>query len=282
MMFDRTIRTAIEQKGGDYVFSCLDPLLKSADIVVANLEGPVTDHASVSQNSAPGDGNNFTFTFPPSTAALLYAHNVRLVNLGNNHIFNFRLTGVLQTEKYLDEAGVKYFGDPDKSEPDKVARIDINSIPLSFINWSDWTSDNTDITAAQVKKEHEAGRVVVVYTHWGEEYLPATEKEKKLAHSLIDEGADIIIGSHPHVVQEHEMYKGKNIYYSLGNMIFDQYFDDAVDHGLMLRVMFTSGGVAQVKEIPVTLQRDRRTCPSDYAQGAAAALYRGLQLLHIK
>src|SRR5262245_30399393 len=82
MMFDRTIRTTIEQKGGDYIFSCLDDILFSNDLVVANLEGPITQNASVSQNSQMGDGNNFTFTFPPSTAALLYKHNVRLVNLG--------------------------------------------------------------------------------------------------------------------------------------------------------------------------------------------------------
>src|SRR5262245_41643103 len=79
MMFDRSIRTTIEQKGGDYIFSCLDDVFHSNDLVVANLEGPITDNPSISQNSKMGDSNNFTFTFPPSTAALLYKHNVRLV-----------------------------------------------------------------------------------------------------------------------------------------------------------------------------------------------------------
>jgi poly-gamma-glutamate synthesis protein (capsule biosynthesis protein) len=261
MMFDRTIRTAAEVHGGEYIFQCLDPLFKTADLVVANLEGPITTNISISQFSEPGDGNNYTFTFPSSTAELLHAHNVRLVNLGNNHIFNFHLAGVRQTEDFLDAAGVGHFGDPDKTESNKVARLEIRGISFSFINWSDWTSDNTDITAAQIKKEHNAGRIVVVYTHWGEEYLPATAREKRLAHNFVDEGADLILGSHPHVVQEHELYKGKNIYYSLGNLIFDQYFDEAVNHGLIVEAQFSEKGVEAVKEIPVVLQRSRQTCP---------------------
>jgi poly-gamma-glutamate synthesis protein (capsule biosynthesis protein) len=266
MMFDRTIRTTAQEKGGDYLFKCLDPLFKTEDLVVANLEGPITGSTSIAQFSQPGDGNNFTFTFPTSTAELLYAHNVHMVNLGNNHIFNFHLAGVHETENYLDKANVGHFGDPDKTEPDKVARIEIHGLQFSFVNWSDWTSDNTDITAEQVKKEHDAGRIVIVFTHWGEEYLPATSREKRLAHDFVDQGADLVIGTHPHVVQEHEVYKGKNIYYSLGNLIFDQYFSDAVDHGLTVEVHFDDQGVKDVKEIPVELQQNRQTCPEPDTQ----------------
>lgn len=280
MMFDRTIRTTIEEKGGDFIFSCIDPVLRSADLVVANLEGPITDNPSISQDSEPGDGNNYTFTFPPSTATLLAAHNIRLVNIGNNHIMNFSREGLLQTKMYLDRAGVAYFGDPDKVEADRVARIKIHSIPFSFVNWSDWTpvgkpsasngAGFLNSTVAQVREEAQSGRVVVVYTHWGIEYATTSlPRMQALAHQFVDAGASIVVGSHPHVVQEHEVYgstvlttgQGKNIYYSLGNFIFDQYWMDAVDHGLLLDVVFTKEGVASIKEIPIVLQRDRRTCP---------------------
>ena len=262
MLFDRTIRTAIEQKGGDFIFSCIDPVLSKADLVVANLEGPITDNPSISQTSVPGDGNNYTFTQPPLTAALLYKHNVRLVNIGNNHIMNFSREGLLQTKQYLQDAGVQYFGDPDAAEADRVARLTIHGIDFSFVNWSDWTSDKTDHTVAQVRKEAESGRVVVVYTHWGVEYATTSlPRVQELAHQFVDAGASIVIGSHPHVVQQQEIYHGKNIYYSLGNFIFDQYWDDSVDHGLLLDVTFTKNGVAEVKEIPIVLQHDRRTCP---------------------
>jgi len=169
----------------------------------------------------------------------------------------------------LQAAHVEFFGDPDSSEADKVARISIHGIPVSLVNWSDWTSDNTDHTIDQVRKEKESGRIVFVYTHWGEEYVEPLPRVRQLAHSFIDAGAEIVIGSHPHIVQEHEVYdsttlttgRGKNIYYSLGNFIFDQYWNDEVRHGLMLEVVFTERGVHSVHEIPVELGRDRRTCP---------------------
>jgi poly-gamma-glutamate capsule biosynthesis protein CapA/YwtB (metallophosphatase superfamily) len=258
MMFDRTIRTTVEKNGGDYIFACLDPLLKSEDLVVANLEGPITTSTSISQYSLPGDGHNYTFTFPTSTASLLYAHNVHLVNIGNNPILNFSVLGVKSTETKLIEAGVGYFGDPLEQ---KVVAESVLGIPLTFINYNQfWYKSTASTTIAQIHAAREKGEIPVVYTHWGEEYEPATMLEKRLAHEFVDAGAEMVIGSHPHVVQEHEIYKGKNIYYSLGNLIFDQYWEDAVDHGLMLQVEFNDKGVEVVKEIPVVLQKNRQTC----------------------
>jgi len=263
MMFDRSIRTVAQEKGGDFLFSCLDPLLSGPDLVVANLEGPITNNESVSVGTSAPDLNNYTFTFPTSTATLLMRHHVGLVSIGNNHIMNFSREGLIQTLQYLDAAGVGHFGDPDKSESERVARREINGIQFSFVNWSDWTSDKTDHTVAQVRDEAQVGRVVVVYTHWGDEYVPPPARVKQLAHSFIDAGAAIVIGSHPHIVQDHEVYNGKDIYYSLGNLIFDQYWMDSVRRGLMLSVQFSKEGVTSVKEIPVELQRDRRTCPTE-------------------
>ena len=262
MMFDRSIRTVAEKKGGDFIFSCIDPILRGVDLVVANLEGPITDNPSISQDSLPGDGNNYTFTFPPSTALLLARHNIRLVSIGNNHIANFSLAGILQTKSYLDTAGVGYFGDPDLLEVERVERMTIKGVPFAFVNWSDWTSDKTDHTVAQVRGEAQSGRVVVVYSHWGDEYATTSPAHvQALAHQFVDAGASLVVGSHPHVVQEHEVYHGVDIYYSLGNFIFDQYWVDSVDHGLLLDVVFSPAGVESVKEIPIVLQRDRRTCP---------------------
>lgn len=265
VMFDRSIRAVMNEKGGDYIFSCIDPVLDTADMVVANLEGPITASSSRSIGSNPGDGNNYTFTFATSTAPLLYSHGIRIVSIGNNHIMNFGELGLAQTRRYLAEASVQYFGDPDAAESDRVLRTEINGIAFSFVNWSDWTPDDTDHVVAQVRAEAQAGRVVVVYAHWGEEYIPALPRVKALAHALVDVGASIVIGSHPHVVQEHEIYKGRNIYYSLGNFIFDQYWMPSVRSGLLLRVSFDKRGVTDVEEIPVELGRDRRTCPSQAA-----------------
>ena len=260
MMFDRTVRTAMEKNGDDFIFSCIDPVLADADLVVANLEGPITSHASVSATSSPEDEYNYTFTFPVSTASLLRRHGIGMVNIGNNHIMNFGREGLVETRKWLDAAGVGYFGDPDAVEADRVARMTIGGVPFSFVNWSDWTSDKTDHTVAQVRREALEGRVAVVYAHWGDEYVPPPERVKRLAHSFVDAGAALVVGSHPHIVQEHEKYKDTDVYYSLGNFIFDQYWSDEVRRGLLLRVVFGPEGVESVKEIPIEFGHDRRTC----------------------
>lgn len=260
MMFDRSIREAAQKEGDDYLFSCVKDTLADADVVVANLEGPITTHASLSVGSKVNTPENVTFTFPTTTATLLKRHNISIVNLGNNHIMNFSREGLLQTKRWLDAAEVQYFGDPDVGESERVGRFEIGGVQFSFVNWSDWTSDKTDHTVAQVRAEAESGRVTVVYTHWGDEYVPPSDKVRQLAHSFIDAGAEIVIGTHPHVVLEHEVYNEKDIYYSLGNFVFDQYWNDEVSTGLLLNITFSKNGVEKIDEIPVKLSRDRRVC----------------------
>jgi poly-gamma-glutamate capsule biosynthesis protein CapA/YwtB (metallophosphatase superfamily) len=261
MMFDRSVRMAALEHGDDFLFSCLASTLRDADIVVANLEGPVTTHDSMSVGSIVGSGENVTFTFPTSTATLLKRHNISLVNLGNNHIMNFGREGAEQTTKWLDAAGVMHFGDPVAlTEAARVKQIELDSIPFSFVSWSDWTGGEKEEVIAQIARERAMGRIVVVYTHWGDEYVSPNERIQSLAREFIDSGAEIVIGSHPHVVLEHEIYNGKYIYYSLGNFIFDQYFNEAVRKGLMLNIVFDRDGVESIVPIPTYLERDRRTC----------------------
>lgn len=257
MMFDRTIRRAIDEKGGDFIFSCIDEILKDADLVVANLEGPITDNPSTSMNTAPGADGNYTFTFPTSTASLLFAHNIRMVNIGNNHIENFGLDGVRSTMSALADTHVGYFGDPiDRA----TTSVNINDVHFAFINYNEFGGD-ASTTILQIQDAHMQGKFPIVYTHWGIEYATTSpEYVRALAHTFVDAGAEIVIGSHPHVVQEREYYREKYIYYSLGNLIFDQYWSDDVRRGLMVRVVFDGKGVQYVEEIPVELLRDRRTC----------------------
>lgn len=257
MMFDRSIRAAAEEMGSDFVFSCVKDTLFGADIVVANLEGPITSHASMSVGSEIESPENVTFTFPTSTAALLARHNIMLVNIGNNHILNFGSEGLAQTREWLTKAGVNFFGDP---ETDNVAEVMIKGIPFSFVSWSDWTGGTKEKILGQVRAGVSQGRIVIVYAHWGEEYVPVSSNSRELAHSFVDAGAEIVIGSHPHIIQENEVYGGKHVYYSLGNLVFDQYWDEDVRTGLLLKIVFSDDGVKSIEEIKTYLERDRRTC----------------------
>ncbi len=259
MMFDRDIRKVGAKQGYSYLFSCITSTLQDQDLIVANLEGPITSHASVSKSSQVGTSDNFTFTFDPAVTDALVLANIGVVNIGNNHILNFGKEGVLQTIGNLTKAGIQYFGDPATSSG--ALLIDRSGIHLSFINYNQFAGPTEGETIATIKEQQQSGRIVIVYTHWGEEYLPPTPAVRELAHRFIDAGADAIIGSHPHVVLEHEFYNGHPIFYSLGNFIFDQYFTAEVSHGLGVRLLFTPGFDPQIEELPVELLRDGRTCP---------------------
>ena len=266
MMFDRWIRKTTELHDDDYVLSCISPLFQKADLVVANLEGPITSNSSESVDSVMGAPQNYVFTFPTTTGAILYAHNIRVVNLGNNHIDNFGTDGEISTVEALNDAHVDYFGDPASST---VAKKVISGVPLAFINYNQFikpghggTSAST--TVEQIIAARKDGYVPVVYTHWGIEYATSSPLfVHVLAHEFIDAGAEIVIGSHPHVVEESEIYNGKHIYYSLGNLVFDQYFAEGVQHGLMIEVHFDPHGVRSVKEIKINTLKSGITCPDD-------------------
>jgi poly-gamma-glutamate synthesis protein (capsule biosynthesis protein) len=231
-------------------------------LVVANLEGPITNEASKSVGTAPGAAGNYTFTFPTSTAQLLFSYNIRMVNLGNNHIWNFGASGVRSTIEFLEKAGVEYFGNPLDSN---MATKDIHGVSLAFINYNEFGGSATT-TIEQIQEARIQGRLPIVYTHWGVEYATTSpEYIRTIARSFVDSGAEIVIGSHPHVVEEREFYREKYIYYSLGNLFFDQYWNSDVRRGLMLNVDFDSSGVRFIEEISVELQRDRRTCPLNNA-----------------
>jgi poly-gamma-glutamate synthesis protein (capsule biosynthesis protein) len=269
MMFDRFIRLKMEQHGGDFIFSCLAPLLRNADIVIANLEGPITQNASVSVGTMPAEAGNFAFTFPTSTARLLARHNILGVSTGNNHIRNFGPQGAEATARYLREAGIGFAGDL----PHPAAfEMRIRGVPLALISYNEFSAGrgSASTTLKEIAAARARGDLPLVFAHWGIEYATTSSAySRELAHRFIDAGAEIVVGAHPHVVQENEIYLpagrqggGKHIYYSLGNFIFDQYWNEAVRTGLLLKVVFGASGVESVTEIPVELLRDGRTCPA--------------------
>jgi poly-gamma-glutamate capsule biosynthesis protein CapA/YwtB (metallophosphatase superfamily) len=268
LMFDRYIRQVAEKKGYDFIFGDTDKILAGNDLVIGNLEGPITDNQSVSITSEFGARENYIFTFDPQAADVLKKHNINLVNIGNNHILNFNQDGLAQTEKYLNEAEIKFFCDKNI----RCTIYQMQDTKLGFVCYNQFEADAENKTLSDIADAKKQADVVILYAHWGKEYETAPlEKTKVLAHKFIDVGVDLIIGSHPHVVQELEIYKRKTIYphtkendqevevikknntsfsnnwtspdlgvrvyYSLGNFIFDQYFDPNATQGLAVEVV---------------------------------------------
>jgi poly-gamma-glutamate synthesis protein (capsule biosynthesis protein) len=237
-MFDRYIRETAEKHGGDYNYPLLPvkDFLSQFDLVVANLEGPITDNSSRSIDTKMDEKSNLVFTFDPKSAKALADNNIRLVSLGNNHILNQGESGLAQTRKYLDTAGVEYFGDTGNLVLGAPSwkEIDISGVKLGFANYNYSVAGSFEKTVADIGEVKKQTDIVIVYPHWGTEFKVGEPGEniQALAHQFIDAGADAIIGTHPHVIQTNEEYNSKKIYYSLGNFVFDQYFQKETTEGL--------------------------------------------------
>jgi gamma-polyglutamate biosynthesis protein CapA len=239
MMFDRNIRMKMQTKGTRFVLQDLEETFKAHDFVIANLEGPITDKPSRSVGSTPGSTNNFLFTFQPEIAQTLYDQNVRIVNLGNNHILNFGVAGAKQTKEYLKTANVQFFGDTslETTSQERTLVIEKEGIKIGFVNYNQFTTGGLEHALTDLKWLKPQVDITVVYTHWGNEYVPVAKPPiTTTAHQFVDEGANLIIGMHPHVIQNVEMYKDVRIYYSLGNFVFDQYFSPEVQQAMIVSV----------------------------------------------
>lgn len=229
LSFDRYIRQKANENTYDFILEPLKDLFLSADLVVVNLETPITDNPSISLRSIPGEPRNFSFTSAPETAAVLAHNNIKLVSLGNNHVLNFGLEGLTQTRNYLTQSGVDYF---DSGQP--IIKS-INQLNFGLVNYNQFVSGGLGATLNDLKTLRSQVDVLIVFCHWGEEYQPVAGLAiQSLAHEFIDAGADLVIGTHPHVIQQKEIYQGQQIYYSLGNFVFDQYFSPETKKGMLV------------------------------------------------
>ncbi len=227
IMMTRSVEEKIKDLNKKFIFPFLNILdyLKTFDYVIANLEGPISDKGTKV-------GNKYSFRMKPEVAEALSKANIKIVNLANNHIFDYGKIAFEDTLKNLEKNNIKYFGN--SYEP---LIIEKEGIKIGFLGFSDFLKhlevreNKIGIAVANnnlseiIRKAKEKVDILIVSFHWGEEYQElSNERQRKLAKIAIDSGADLVIGHHPHVIQDIEKYKDKFIFYSLGNFIFDQNF----------------------------------------------------------
>lgn len=265
LQFDRYIRTQAKLLGGyDQLFTEISSVFTESDGVIANLEGPVTSFESVSVGSAVGSHNNYLFTFSSEVIPVLEKNNFVLVNIGNNHIRNFGEEGVEQTMQFFESSPVKAWGSVGGETwlDDSFVVHEQGGLRFLFVNYNEFLWGDVDELIAEVpiRKAASQADFVVLYTHWGVEYQTlAGEYYRELARRFVAAGADMIVGSHPHVVQQHETIGGAPVYYSLGNFVFDQYFEQAVRQGLLLKATFKKSSPITVEEVPIYLEGTGKT-----------------------
>ncbi len=219
IMFDRGVRNIIEKRGRDpfeYIKRDND-LIKNYDIIVANLEGPIIEmDRNLCQQKA------YNFQFASTTPALLKSVGINMVTIANNHNYDCFSVGFESTKKFLISAGIDYMGDNVLEKSYVVKTVDRKRIAFVGIDQSVGYIQVSNFYPL-IKKLDLENDYVVVNIHWGNEYeLGFTETQETIAHALVDNGVDVVFGSHPHVVEPAEIYKNKAIFYSLGNFVFDQ------------------------------------------------------------
>ncbi len=265
LLLDRGVRQYVEHRGIDYVFSpFVDSVFQSSDLVVANLECPAT---KIKQPAY----KQFIFRAEPEWLPALKAHGITHLNLANNHSVDQGRRGLADTMKNIEEAGMIPVGAGDNmqeasrpvllaSVPRKVYLLSSLQMPLeNFSYLPEKTSvSHEDIDSLLVRvrqlKVEDPQCYVIVSLHWGGEHtLKPVPQQCQQAHLLIDAGADALICHHTHTLQTIEQYKGKPIYYSIGNFIFDQQ-KPINTKACMVKVTITKES-SHVETIPIEIRK---------------------------
>ncbi|MCX6701836.1 MAG: CapA family protein [Candidatus Zambryskibacteria bacterium] len=223
VIFDRGVRNIIENRGRDpfeYIKKDLN-IINKFNVIIVNLEGPI-----VEMDRSKCQSKDYNFQFASTTPEFLKSVGVNMVNIANNHSYDCLQAGLDSTKEYLEKAGIDYIGDKELEKSYVIKTIGGKKIAFVGIDETVALIPVSNFYSL-IKRLDTENDFVVVNIHWGAEYeLDKTEAQIVIAHSLIDNGADVIFGHHPHVIESMEIYKNKAIFYSLGNFVFDQNFGD--------------------------------------------------------
>lgn len=216
-----------KEKGGEYFFEGVKDVISKDDLTVVNLENVFTHQKdSVS-------GKIYTYKAPAGYVNILKDSSIEAVSIANNHMQDYNQDGLDESLRYLNNLRIGYFGysnSLDKTSElggvdiDKTYIYEKGNIKVGFLGYLAFNSVcatdkkiKSDIKA--LKEQHVD--YIVVSAHWGgQNDRTVNDKQQQMGRKFIDYGADLVIGNHPHVLQEREFYKGKLIYYSLGNFMF--------------------------------------------------------------
>lgn len=246
LMLARNVERRLVNLGLDEALSDFKTIWKDHH-VVANFE------AAVPQTHIPTPDFAFRFSVAKDLLPTLRQAGVTHAGLANNHTFDFGSAGYENTASSLELAGINIFGHPNyiNASSSSVIKIDNINVGILGLNLIVEDSDLNNLET-QVETMTANTDMQIVYIHWGNEYVKeASVHQRALATRLADLGIDVIIGHHPHVIQEIEKINHTLVFYSLGNFLFDQYFSEEVQTGLMLGLIKESDSL-KIELLPVS------------------------------
>lgn len=268
ILLDRGVESVISDKGLDYPYQNVKGLLKKSGIVMGNLE------CTLSKGGTPVLKDRYlTFQADPENAAKLRKAGFTVLNLANNHAMDFGSEGLLQTLEALQVNNLSWAGaGHNREESLKPLYIHKEGTIIGFLSFSAFPPEgyfyfedrpnvahiNEMALDACISQAKESCDILLVSFHWGREFdFYPNEQQKNWAHRAIDHGADMVIGHHPHVLQGIEQYKGKMIFYSLGNFIFDRQIPRETDKTIIVNVKIRNRRIQQTDIIPVAIENSR-------------------------
>lgn len=209
--YDTSLNAYYENYGADYFLQNVKDIFSTDDLTIANFEGTFTD-------SDEREDKTFAFKAPASYASILTGGSVEAVNTANNHSHDYGDQSFDDTLAALDDAGIVHFG------YDETAVMDVKGIKVGLVGiyeLYDHLEREQQLKDNIAKVKADGAQLIVVIFHWGNETETVPDSNQTtLGRIAIDEGADLVCGHHPHVLQGIETYKGRNIVYSLGNFCF--------------------------------------------------------------
>lgn len=283
IMFDKSVAGFIKSKGEDYVFQGYEKYLKSSDVVFGNLE------TSLCSSGQPVSEKEHIFRSSPKLASFMKKYNFTVMSIANNHTMDYGRAAFVESLRILKESGISYGGGGhNREEANDGVIIEKKGLKIGFIAFTsvipsvDWYAGEKRPGIIGAYKIHEeevlkaVGNldakcdILVVSVHWGKEgATEVREQESEMAHKLVDAGADVIMGHHPHVVQSFELYQDKLILYSLGNFIFTTSYSEISNKTILATARFDkSGSLKSVEAVPGIVKWGR-PFPMDEVQGRA-------------
>lgn len=209
--YSTSLNAYFDNYGSSYFLQNVKPIFSADDLTVANFEGTLTE-------SDAREDKTFAFKAPASFAKILTDGNVEAVTTANNHSHDYGEQGFTDTLNALEAEGIAHFG------YDETAVMNIKGIKVGLVGiyeLKDHLERTQQVKDNIAKVKSEGAQLVIVIFHWGNEKEEVPDSNQMtLGRLAIDEGADLVCGHHPHVLQGIETYKGKNIVYSLGNFCF--------------------------------------------------------------
>lgn len=273
ILLDRGVGEKIDKNGPDYPYKNIKDILPKADIAFGNLECPITS-TGIPALKRP----YYLFKGEPYNAEALKKSGFNILNLANNHTMDYSREGILNTIKSLENNGIKTVGaGEDKTSAHKPLFTEVSGTVTGFLSflsfpvegyiYSDKKPDVARLDLATLADEVKSAKTgcdfLVVSFHWGSEFSNyPTESQKKAAHISIENGADLVIGHHPHVLQGMEFYKDKPIFYSLGNFVFDKQDPVGTDETVKLKVKLRHKAINNLEISPIKIIECQPTKPN--------------------